>query len=146
VTFIPHDLESFDISCDVAMKIDFVDREVNVETGALLAQATFPNSKKLIKPGQYARIRAIVELIEDGMLIPQRTVTELQGNYYVMVIGDSGIVKQKFVELGSKYKDYWLVRDGLDKDSKILFEGLQKVREGMKIQPVDTVFQSKFKE
>ena len=125
-------------------KTDFIDRDVDPETGALLVQATFPNPKGLIRPGQFAKIRAIVTNIENGLLIPQRCVTEIQGNHFVMLVGDSGVVKQQSVQLGEKYKDYWLVQEGLEKDSRIVFEGLQKVREGMKINPQDTVFQSKF--
>jgi len=127
-------------------EIDFIDREVNPETGTLLVQATFPNPDALIRPGQFAKIRAIVTTIKDGMLIPQRAVTEIQGNHFVMLVGDSGVVQQKSVQLGEQYKDYWIVREGLPKDSRIVLEGLQKIREGMTIAPKDTVFQSKFKD
>jgi len=127
-------------------KINFFDREVDPETGALLVQATFPNPNKLIRPGQFAKIRALVETVENGMLIPQRTVKELQGNYFVMLVDEDGLVKQHAIQMGEKYQDYWIVQTGLDQNSKILFEGLQKVREGMTIQPIDTVFKSNYAE
>ena len=67
--------------------LDFADRSVNATTGTLLLQASFDNPKQIVRPGQFARIRAIFELDEDVVMIPQRCVTELQGRFLVNVVG-----------------------------------------------------------
>jgi membrane fusion protein (multidrug efflux system) len=67
-------------------KVDFVDREVDTTTGAMLVQASFPNPEKLLRPGQFVRVRVKGRVIKDGILIPQRCVMELQGLYNVFVV------------------------------------------------------------
>jgi len=117
-------------------KTEFIDREVNPTTGAILIQASFPNPKLLLRPGQFARIKAEMEVVKDGILIPQRCITELQGMYQVYVVNDKNQIEMRKVTTGSKIKDFWLIRDGLGPGEKVVYEGLQKVKEGSTVNPV----------
>jgi membrane fusion protein (multidrug efflux system) len=117
-------------------KFEFIDREVDPTTGAILIQASFPNPELLLRPGQFARIKAEVEVVKDGILIPQRCITELQGMYQVYVVNDKNQIEMRKVTPGSKIKDFWLIREGLDTGEKVVFEGLQKVKEGSTVNPV----------
>ena len=117
-------------------KVDFVDREVDPTTGAMLLQASFPNPEELLRPGQFAKVKAIVKVVKDGILIPQRCVTELQGLHSVFVVDNSNKVKKREVKTGPKIKQFWLITEGLKPGEKVVYEGLQKVKDGMIVNPI----------
>ena len=116
-------------------KGDFVNREVDPGTGALLIQASFPNPDELLRPGQFAKVRAEIELVKDGILIPQRCVMELQGTFSVYVVGAENKIQTKEVKAGPKIESFWLIREGLKANEKIVYEGLQKVRDKTVVEP-----------
>ncbi|MDH4070247.1 MAG: efflux RND transporter periplasmic adaptor subunit [Ignavibacteria bacterium] len=116
--------------------VRFVDREVDPTTGAILVQSSFPNPEGLLRPGQFARIRALAGVIEGGIMVPQRCITELQGRHSVFVVDDSSRVVLRPVVVGPKQADFWVVTDGLTSGEKVVYEGLQKVREGLAVKPV----------
>ncbi|MHC4418026.1 MAG: efflux RND transporter periplasmic adaptor subunit, partial [Planctomycetota bacterium] len=117
-------------------KVDFVDREVDSATGSILIQASFPNPDEILRPGQFAKIKARVEVVEDGILIPQRCVMEIQGLYNVYVVDESNKVKQREVKVGPKINQFWLITEGLKSGEKVVYEGLQKVKDAMIVNPV----------
>lgn len=124
-------------------KIDFIDRNIDASTGAILLQATFPNPDKLIRPGQFARVKVMVKTEENAMLIPQKCVTELQGQYSVLIVNSENKVKAIQVKTGEKIGDMWIIDEGLNKGDKLILEGLQKVSSGMDVIPEITEFKSK---
>lgn len=126
-------------------KINFIDREVNAITGAILIQSIFPNPDRLVRPGQFARVRASVKSIPNALLVPQRCVSEVQGNFFVMRVNDKGEVEQVGVNLGQTYKDYFIVKDGLSPNDKIVYEGLQRAKNGSLVNPEIVDFKSQFK-
>lgn len=131
---------------DYPGKVDFVNREVDANTGAILIQASFPNPEGLIRPGQFARVRAVVEELDEGKLVPQRAVSEFQGRFSVLALTDSNTVTQKPVEILGKYRDYYIISKGVDAGEMVVFEGLQKAREGQKINPEVVEFESQYVE
>ena len=82
--------------------------------------------------------------VKNGLLVPQRCVTEFQGNFFVMKIGPDNTVVQQPIEIKSTYNDYYLISSGLQEGDRVVIDALQKVQNGMVITPVDTVFQSKY--
>jgi len=124
-------------------EIIFVDREINPSTGSLLVQARFPNPNNLLRPGQYAKVRAEIELKKDAILVPQSCIIELQGQYAVFIVDDSNKVQRKQISIGPKVNDFWIVEEGLKKDEKVVFEGIQKVRNGLVVEPKEIEYQSK---
>ena len=118
-------------------RIRFVNRQVNATTGTILLQASFPNSDLLIRPGQFAKVRGTVDIIRGGILVPQRCVVELQGNYSVFVVNENNEVEFRNIEVASSYEtSYLIVSAGLDPGDRVLYEGLQKVKSGTKVNPV----------
>lgn len=111
-------------------KLDFFDRQVDPATGSMLVQASFPNPEEILRPGQFARVRAQIEILENGILIPQRCVMELQGSFSVYVVDQDNKVEKKIITTGSKIGRLWLITEGLTDGEKVVYEGLQKVREG----------------
>ncbi|HSO20796.1 MAG TPA: efflux RND transporter periplasmic adaptor subunit, partial [Desulfosarcina sp.] len=130
-----------------AGKVDFVNREVDTTTGAMLVQASFPNPQKLLRPGQFVRIRVRAKVVNDGILIPQRCVTELQGLHHVFVVNADNTVATREVKVGPKVGSAWLISEGLGPGEKVIFEGLQKVKEGAAVNPtvvdIDAIDQEK---
>lgn len=114
--------------------VDFIDREVDPTTGALLVQATFPNPDQLIRPGQFAKIRTVYEKVENGVVIPKRCVSEFQGRYNVYVVNDSNQVEIRQVAIGGGYEDKFFVRSGLQAGETLIYEGIQLVSDGIKVQ------------
>jgi membrane fusion protein, multidrug efflux system len=116
-------------------RFNFANRQVDPETGTILFQASFPNPEKLLRPGQFARIKVIMEEVEGGLLIPQRCVRELQGIHQVYAINANNEIELKNVKLGIKVGGMWMVENGLAPNETIVFEGLNLVRPGQKVQP-----------
>jgi len=117
-------------------KIRFVNRQVNASTGTLMIQASFPNPSGILRPGQFARIQAVIDVIEDGLLVPQRCVQEMQGNYNVFVVNDQDEIEFRKIEVDFAYQtSYLLVSSGLEPGDRIVYEGLQKVKSGEKVIP-----------
>jgi membrane fusion protein (multidrug efflux system) len=120
--------------------LDFADRSINPNTGALLLQASFPNPKRILKPGQFAKVHALLHTEKDGIWIPQRCITELQGIHQVMVVKEDNTLELRTVETGPKIGNMWTIASGLKAGEKIILEGLQLARSGMKIDPVVSDF------
>jgi membrane fusion protein (multidrug efflux system) len=113
----------------------FVDRNVDPATGTILLEAAFPNPGGIVRPGQYARVRAAVDLKTGAILVPQRAVSELQGIYNVAVVGGDDSVEIRMVTPGQRIGSLWVVEAGLKAGERVVVEGLQKVRSGVKVKP-----------
>jgi membrane fusion protein (multidrug efflux system) len=116
-------------------KLVFVDRNVDPQTGTILLEASFPNPENIVRPGQYARVRAAVELKKDAILVAQRSVQELQGIYNVAVVKPDDTVDIRMVKPGERIGSLWVIDSGLNTGEKVIVEGLQKVRPGVKVTP-----------
>jgi membrane fusion protein (multidrug efflux system) len=123
-------------------KVDFIDRQVDASTGSILVQASFPNPEKLVRPGQYVKVRVTFDTINDALMVPQRSITEIQGQKYVYVVNDSNHVKLTEIKTGFTYKDLQLVLSGLKPSDKFVYMGFEKVKEGITIKPQMTIYQS----
>ena len=124
-------------------QVDFINREVDASTGAILVQATFPNPELILRPGQFARVEALMNYKEGALLVPQRCVSELQGQRSVLVVTDSNKVETRQVITGAIIGDLWMIEDGLEPKEKIIIDAIQAVRAGQEIVPVLIEFKSK---
>ncbi|GGZ87935.1 hemolysin D [Algibacter mikhailovii] len=124
-------------------RIDFVNSQINTTTGSLLIQASFPNPTKILRPGLYAKVRLQLTVAKDAIVIPQRCLIELQGQYSVMVVDSSNKVVSTPVKLGSKIGDQVIISEGITQGDKIIIDALQKVKTGMTVVPVKSEFKSK---
>jgi membrane fusion protein (multidrug efflux system) len=113
----------------------FVDRNVDPQTGTILLEAAFPNPGSIVRPGQYARVRAAVDFKKGAILVPQRAVSELQGTYNVAVVGSGDTVELRMVTPGQRIGSLWVIDSGLKAGDRIVVEGVQKVRAGVKVKP-----------
>ena len=113
----------------------FVNREVDSRTGTIQVRGEFPNPGNVLRPGQYARIRAVTELRKGAILIPQQAVSELQGVYQIGVVGADNKVTIKTVKLGPQFGDMWVVESGLAAGENVVVDGLQRIKTGMTVAP-----------
>jgi len=112
-----------------------VDRQVDVKTGTLRVQGVFPNPGNVLRPGEYARIRTIIATRKDALVVPQKAVSELQGNYQVAVVGSDNKVHIRPVKVGERIGTDWIIAEGLKPGERVVAEGVQKVRGGMAVNP-----------
>jgi membrane fusion protein (multidrug efflux system) len=112
-----------------------IDRQVDVKTGTILVAALFPNPDNLLRPGQFARVRAVTSTKEKALLVPQRAVTELQGTYQVAVVTPDNKVDVRPVKVGQRTGSFWIIDQGLHQGERVVVEGLQKLKAGMTVNP-----------
>jgi len=125
-------------------RLDFVDREVDTTTGAMLVQATFPNPEQLLRPGLFTKVRIKMRVVKDAIMIPQRCVMEIQGLHSVFVVDSNNTIQTRDIQVGNKVGSSWMITEGLKPGEKVVYEGLQKVKAGAtvkataaKIEPTD---------
>lgn len=115
--------------------LTFADRAVDPTTGTLGIEASFPNPAHVLRPGQYARVRVMIDQIPNAILVPQTSVQELQGNYMIAVVGNDNKVTLRPVKAGQRVGSLWVIESGLKPEEKVVVEGVQKVREGVVVKP-----------
>jgi membrane fusion protein (multidrug efflux system) len=113
----------------------FADRQVDVGTGTIKVAALFPNPGNLLRPGQFARVRALTLTKRAALLVPQQAVTELQGSYQVAVVGAADKVDIRPVKVGERVDNLWVIDQGLKPGERVIVEGVQKVKQGMNVNP-----------
>jgi membrane fusion protein (multidrug efflux system) len=96
----------------------------------------FPNPGDLLRPGQFAKVRAVVDLRKGALLVPQRAVREVQGNYEVGVVGAEETVDLRKVQVGERDGSMWIIAQGLKPGERVIVEGLDKVKSGEKVKPL----------
>lgn len=112
------------------------DRQVDAQTGAIRLAGLFPNPDNALRPGEYGRVRFVSYIRPGALLVPQKAVVELQGNYLVAVVGSDNKVALKTVKLGERSGALWIVEDGLKLGDRVVVEGVQKVRDGSAVNPM----------
>ena len=113
----------------------FVDRAIDLKTGTIQVRAEFPNPERVLRPGQFGRVRAVIEEVPDAILVPQLAVQDLQGAKTVLVVGEGDKVALRTVTLREPYQTFYIVSAGLKPGERVIVEGIQKVRPGMQVKP-----------
>ncbi len=116
--------------------VDFINNQVDVNTGTIELRAVVTNTKKSILPGQYVKVRLLLGEQPNTAIVPQQAVGEQQGQKYVYVVGDGNKVEFRNVTVGQDYGNkYTVITEGVKAGEKVIIEGLQKVRPGMTVSP-----------
>lgn len=116
-------------------RLVYIDRSVDPRTATIMLEAAFPNPANIVRPGQYAMLRARTDLRQGAILIPQRAVREIQGIHMVMVVGTGDVAEQRPVVPGERVGALWVIESGLAAGDRIVVEGIQKARPGAKVVP-----------
>ena len=106
------------------------DRNLDAKTGSIRMEITFPNPGDLLRPGQFGKVRTIVETKKGALVIPQEAVTELQGNQVVMVVDQANKAGMRPVKMGERFGAFWEVVEGLKPGDRVVVQGMQKTPPG----------------
>jgi len=112
------------------------DRQVDQKTGAIRLAGVFPNPGNTLRPGQYGRVRAVTSMKRAALLVPQRSVSELQGGHRVAVVGSDNKVSIRPIKVGERIGTMWIIEDGLKPGERVVAEGIQKVRPDGVVNPI----------
>ena len=116
-------------------KIIFADRQVNTQTGTIQIVGEFPNSRNLLRPGQYARVEAPTGKIAGALLVPQAAVNQQQGTYQVTVIGADNRAQLRTVKVGPTVGTFWTITSGVNPGERVAVVGGDKVKDGQPVNP-----------
>lgn len=114
------------------------DRQININTGTMEIVTVFPNPEYLLRPGQYARVRALIGTQTNVFLVPQRAVNQLQSIYQVAVVASEGGTSKthlRAVKVGRQIGSDWIIEEGLKPGDHLVIEGLLKAKEGAEVTP-----------
>jgi RND family efflux transporter MFP subunit len=117
-------------------RVSFVDRAVDPKTGTIGIRAEFPNPDQIIRPGQFGRVRGVIEQKPDAILVPALAVQEQQGAKTVLVVEAGDKIGLRPVKLDERIGDLYIVASGLKTGDRVVVEGVQRVRPGMQVKPV----------
>jgi membrane fusion protein (multidrug efflux system) len=112
-------------------------RNIDVRTGTIAAIGLFPNPGNVLRPGQYAKVRAVVKVRKGAILVPQRAVNEMQGAYQVAVIGPDDKAQVRTVKAAERIGNLWVIESGLGPGEHVVVEGFSRVKTGTLVSPVD---------
>jgi RND family efflux transporter MFP subunit len=113
-----------------------LDRQVDVTSGTVLARGVFPNPGNVLRPGQYAKVRAVVEVRKNALLVPQRAVQDVQGLHQVAVVRPDDTVDVRPVKVDERVGSLWIIGQGLKAGERVVVEGAERVRPGQKVRLV----------
>jgi RND family efflux transporter MFP subunit len=124
-------------------KFYFADRQVDQSTGAIRIAGLFPNPNNVLRPGGYAKVRAVIRTQPGALLVPQRAVSELQGGYQVAVVVADNKVDIRTVTVGDRVDNRWIIASGLNAGDRVVAEGVQRMRTGVHVNPKPFVAEAK---
>lgn len=129
--------------------VEVIESEFDNETGNIAFRARFPNPDKLLKNGETGKVLMTIPL-KNVLIIPQKATYEIQDKRYVFVVDKNNIVRSREIMITGEVPDLYVVQSGLSADDRILFEGVQKVKEDDKItykyqQPEEIMSHLRFK-
>jgi membrane fusion protein (multidrug efflux system) len=113
----------------------FADRQVDQQTGTIRIAGAFANPGNILRPGQYAKVRAVTQILKGALLIPQRAVSQLQGSAQVAVVATDNKVTIRSVQTGERVDTMWVITSGLTAGDRVVAEGAQKVKDGSTVTP-----------
>jgi membrane fusion protein (multidrug efflux system) len=116
--------------------IDLANREIDPATGSILLQARFQNNEKVLRPGQYVKVRIQTQKIRDAIVVPQQAVNQLQNLYQVFVLNDSNKIVPRIIQTGKRVGSNWIIANGLQQGEKVAVIGNAIIKPNLVVKPV----------
>ena len=117
-------------------RVRFSNNQVDVKTGTVTIVGEFENPQRLLVPGMFVRVRALLDTEKNALLVPQRAVTDMQGRSLIAVVGADNKVSILPVIAGERVGQDWVIQGKVKAGDRVVAEGIQKVREGAVVNPV----------
>ncbi|QBF83755.1 efflux RND transporter periplasmic adaptor subunit [Shewanella maritima] len=115
-------------------EVEFIDNEVDSNNGTIRFRITFPNPDRLLFPGQFVSVTSQQTTPTQAIVVPQNAVQEDQGGRYVLTVNETNTVQAKYLTLGQRVGNDWLVTQGLTSGEQVIVSGLQGVRAGAQVE------------
>ena len=116
--------------------VDFADPQIDPKTGTFSVRAEMPNPDHVLLPGQFTRVRLLMDVREDAVVVPTRALAIENGGAYVYVVRTDDVVEKRFVETGPEAGNNTVIERGLAAGERIVVEGYHKLSHGMKVEPL----------
>lgn len=114
--------------------VDFAEPQVDPRTGTFSVRAEMPNPDRVLLPGQFTKVRLLLDVIEDALMVPQKAVIIEKGGAYIYVVRRDSTVERRFVELGPEQDNYVVVERGVAAGEQVVAEGYHKLTPGMRVR------------
>ncbi len=114
--------------------VDFAEPQVDPHTGTFSVRAEMPNPERVLLPGQFTKVRLLLDVIEDALVVPQKAVIIEKGGAYIYVVRKDSVAERRFVELGPEQGNFVVVERGLAAGEQIVAEGYHKLTPGIKVR------------
>ena len=118
-------------------KVDFADRSIDPQTGTMMVQALFKNSSKVLRPGQYVKVRFKSDEMKQAVVIPQQAINQLQSTFRVFVLNDSNQIIPRPVKVGPRNGSNWVITEGIKPAERVAVLGNAIVKPNMVVKPVN---------
>ena len=119
--------------------VDFADPQVDPQTGTFSVRAEMPNPDHILLPGQFTKVRLLLDVREDAVVVPTKSLVIEKGGAYIYVVRPDSIVERRFIETGPELNNRTVVERGLAHEERIVVEGFHKLQHGMKVRPVQPI-------
>jgi membrane fusion protein (multidrug efflux system) len=119
---------------DQTGSINITNRQIDPSTGSFLVQAIFPNPNRLLRPGQFVKVRLQKDLYPDAIVVPQQAINQLQNKYQVFVVDDSSKLQPKLITVGNRVGSNWIVKEGLNAGEQVAIIGSMMLRPAMQVR------------
>ncbi len=117
--------------------VDFADPQVDPQTGTFSVRAEMANPDRILLPGQFTKVKLLLDVREDAVVVPSKALVIEKGGAYIFVVRPDSVVEKRFVETGPEIPDNKVVIErGLSSDERIVVEGYHKLQHGIKVEPV----------
>lgn len=117
--------------------VDFADPNVDPNTGTFSVRAQMPNPDHILLPGQLTKVKLLMDVHENAIVVPTKALVIEKGGAFVFVVRPDLVVEKRFVELGPEVTNRVVVERGLGRDEMIIVEGTHKLSHGMKVTLVE---------
>lgn len=117
--------------------VDFADPQVDPQTGTFSVRAEMPNPQRQLLPGEFTKVKVLLDLRENVIEIPQKALVIEKGGAFVFVVRPDGVVEKRFIETGPESDNKVIVERGLKRGERIVTEGYHKLKHGMKVNPIE---------
>ena len=115
--------------------VDFAEPQVDPQTGTFSVRAEMPNPNRVLLPGQFTKVKLLLDVREGAVAVPQKAVTIEKGGAYIFVMRRDSTVEKRFIELGPEFGNNWVIERGLIAGEQVVTEGFHKLTPGMKVRP-----------
>ena len=120
-------------------RVRFAGNQVDVKTGTVQVVGEFDNPQGLLTPGMFVNVRALLDTEKDALLVPQSAVMDMQGRYLIAVVDEDNKISIRPVTDGEKVGQQWVIQGNLQAGDRVVTEGVQKVRDGVQVNPLPLV-------